>query len=119
MSGTRCIKNNRVNNSEWLFKSFQAINMGNKHQQQINQAEVAIISAIKGSKEFYGHLFIFAVFLLALLITGKFSHPQTLWLCGGWTLGLAVHGLITFQVFGPFGGRWETQQIENKLGRKL
>ena len=81
--------------------------------------EKAAINYVKGVKEFYGHLFMFVVFMAAFLITGKFENPQLKWLLLGWLAGLLVHGLVAFEVFGSFGTQWEKKQIEKKLGRKL
>lgn len=85
----------------------------------VSKEEKQAINYVKGIKEFYGHVFMFAVFIIAFLVTGKFSHPQLPWLCLGWFAGLVVHGLVAFEVFGSFGTSWEKKQIEKKLGRKL
>ncbi|MCX7553133.1 helix-turn-helix domain-containing protein [Marinicella sp. S1101] len=86
---------------------------------KVSKDEKAAINYVKGIKEFYGHVFMFVVFIIAFLVTGKFSHPQLPWLCLGWLAGLVVHGLVAFEVFGSFGTNWEKKQIEKKLGRKL
>lgn len=86
---------------------------------QVTAEEKSAINYVKGIKEFYGHLFMFVVFMLAFLVTGKFAHTQLKWLILGWLAGLIIHGLIAFEVFGSFGTQWEKKQIEKKLGRKL
>ncbi|WP_223786669.1 helix-turn-helix domain-containing protein [Marinicella meishanensis] len=86
---------------------------------QVTAEEEAAINHVKGIKEFYGHLFMFAVFMLAFFITGKFDHPKIPWLVLGWFAGLVIHGLVAFEFFGSFGTQWEKKQIEKKLGRKL
>ncbi len=99
----------------------------NKHSNEIDTdtkpavttEEESAINYVKGIKEFYGHLFMFAVFMVAFLVTGKFEHPQLKWLLLGWVAGLIIHGLVAFEVFGSFGTQWEKKQIEKKLGRKL
>jgi DNA-binding XRE family transcriptional regulator len=88
-------------------------------QPTVSKAEKAAINYVKGIKEFYGHLFMFVVFMLAFLVTGKFAHPQMGWLILGWVAGLIIHGLVAFEIFGSFGTNWEKKQIEKKLGRKL
>lgn len=99
------------------------ITNNNQDQEQakteVTKEEKAAINYVKGVKEFYGHAFMFVVFMVAFLVTGKFSHPQLPWLCLGWVAGLVVHGLVAFEVFGSFGTHWEKKQIEKKLGRKL
>ena len=86
---------------------------------EVTAEEEAAINYVKGIKEFYGHLFMFVVFMVAFLVTGKFSEPKVLWLVLGWFAGLIIHGLVAFEIFGSFGTRWEKKQIEKKLGRKL
>ena len=88
-------------------------------QPTVTKAEKEAINYVKGIKEFYGHLFMFVVFMVAFLVTGKFSHPQLGWLILGWVAGLVIHGLVAYEVFGSFGTKWEKKQIEKKLGRKL
>lgn len=85
----------------------------------VSKEEKQAINYVKGIKEFYGHVFIFVVFIIAFLVTGKFSNPQLPWLCLGWFAGVVIHGLVAFEVFGSFGTNWEKKQIEKKLGRKL
>ncbi len=85
----------------------------------VTPEEEAAINYVKGIKEFYGHLFMFVVFMVAFLVTGKFSQPQVLWMVLGWFAGLIIHGLVAFEIFGSFGTQWEKKQIEKKLGRKL
>ena len=89
------------------------------HNPAVSTEEKAAINYVKGIKEFYGHLFMFVVFMTAFLITGKFEHSQLKWLVLGWAAGLLIHGLVAFEVFGSFGTHWEKKQIEKKLGRKL
>ncbi len=86
---------------------------------EVSTEEKTAINYVKGIKEFYGHVFMFVVFMVAFLVTGKFSHPQLPWLCLGWLTGVIIHGLVAFEVFGSFGTHWEKKQIEKKLGRKL
>lgn len=86
---------------------------------EVTTEEKAAINYVKGIKEFYGHLFMFVIFQIAFLVTGKFSYSQTLWILLGWGAGLVMHGLVAFEVFGSFGTKWEKKQIEKKLGRKL
>ena len=86
---------------------------------EVTAEEKAAINYVKGIKEFYGHVFMFVIFQIAFLVTGKFSYSQTLWILLGWGAGLVMHGLVAFEVFGSFGTQWEKKQIEKKLGRKL
>jgi len=92
----------------------------NNEPQAVTAEEKAAINYVKGIKEFYGHLFMYAVFMIAFLVTGKFgSNPQLPWLCLGWLAGVVIHGIVAYELFGSFGTNWEKKQIEKKLGRKL
>ena len=92
----------------------------NNTTEVVSAEEKNAINHVKGIKEFYGHIFMYAVFMVAFLVTGKFStNPQLPWLCLGWLAGVVIHGLVAFEVFGSFGTTWEKKQIEKKLGRKL
>ncbi len=97
----------------------QTVITENKPGQTITKEEKDAINYVKGVKEFYGHLFMFVVFMVAFLVTGKFSHSQMLWVTLGWGAGLIIHGLVAFEIFGSFGTNWEKKQVEKKLGRKL
>ena len=81
---------------------------------EVTTEEKAAINYVKGIKEFYGHLFMFVVFMVAFLVTGKFNQPQVGWLVLGWFAGLVIHGLVAYEVFGSFGTKWEKKQIEKK-----
>ena len=102
-----------------MSQSEKETGQSNQETGSVTAAEKAAINYVKGIKEFYGHLFMFVVFMVAFLVTGKFSHPQLFWLVLGWFAGLVIHGLVAFEVFGSFGTQWEKKQIEKKLGRKL
>ncbi len=104
-------------------------NMNEQHIEDNNKTELekadvtaeekAAINYVKGIKEFYGHLFMYLVFMLAFLVTGKFSHTQIISVSLVWGAGVIIHGLVAFEIFGSFGTQWEKKQIEKKLGRKL
>jgi len=86
---------------------------------QVTKEEKNAINYVKGIKEFYSHLVMYVIFMLAFLVTAKFADSKVLWLSLGWGAGLVVHGIIAFELLGSFGTQWEKKQIEKKLGRKL
>ncbi len=61
----------------------------NNEPQTVTTEEKAAINYVKGIKEFRGHLFMFIVFMVAFLVTGKFSHPQ---------LGTDFHCIINIPI---------------------
>jgi len=97
----------------------QQIEVPSAQNPKVSAEEKSAINYVKGIKEFYGHLFMFAIFMVSFLITGKFAHPQLKWLILGWVAGLIIHGMVAYELLGSFGTQWEKKQIEKKLGRKL
>lgn len=88
--------------------------------------EKEVLEYVKGVKEFYNHLVIFAVMTPALLVLafiGRFGDKAPLILLAalGWGLGVVLHGLIAFEKInlGVFGPKWERKLVEKRLGRKL
>jgi hypothetical protein len=88
--------------------------------------EKEAIEYVKGIREFYTHLFIFAVlstvFLGAFGTKFGFDNPKVQMMivaCAGWALGLIVHGLAAYEVIRFLGPKWERALIERRLGRKL
>jgi XRE family transcriptional regulator, regulator of sulfur utilization len=88
--------------------------------------EKEALEYVKGIREFYMHLFMFAVFVAVFpLMFGLrlgFDNPRVqMILLGflGWAVGLVVHGLAAYEVVRFLGPRWERALIEKRLGRKL
>ena len=88
--------------------------------------EKEAIEYVKGIREFYTHLFLFAVFTTVFLgaFGTKFGFDnakvQMLVVAfAGWGLGLIVHGLAAYEVIRFLGPKWERTLIERRLGRKL
>ena len=95
-------------------------------QASIAPDEKEAIEYVKGIREFYMHLFMFAVFTTVFLgAFGSrfgFDHPKMQMLVLafiGWGVGVVVHGLVAYEVLRFLGPRWERQLIERRLGRKL
>jgi transcriptional regulator with XRE-family HTH domain len=88
--------------------------------------EKEALEFVKGLREFYMHLFIFAVFAVVFptvfgLKLGFDSPKVQMILLGflGWAVGLVVHGLAAYEVIRFLGPKWERNLIEKRLGRKL
>ncbi len=70
------------------------------------------------------HAMICAVMLPALLVLNLAISPSALWIlwtAGGWLLGLALHMLVVFMMFGLLGPAWEQRQFRRRMngGRGL
>ena len=85
----------------------------------ITADEENAIQYVKGVKDFYGHVFMYVLFVAVFGYFLGFKHPLILWGSIGWGLGLVVHGLNVFEVINFFGPNWEKKQIEKRLGRPL
>jgi transcriptional regulator with XRE-family HTH domain len=92
----------------------------------IEADEKEALEYVKGIREFYMHLFMFAVF--AIVFPGAFGskfgfdHPKVQMLMlglGGWAIGVIVHGLVAYEVIRFLGPKWERRLIERRLGRSL
>lgn len=74
---------------------------------------------VKGLKEFWSHLFMYVIFVVAFMATVGPGNPMVLWGSIGWGLGVIFHGLVAYEVINIFGPKWEKKMIEKRLGRKL
>lgn len=88
--------------------------------QTLKTDELLAMQYVKGVIEFYGHLLMYTVFSSVFLLTGGWNLEGILWPFMGWGLGLLMHGLWSFDVFGTAASpRWERRMVEKRLGRKL
>ena len=85
----------------------------------ITADEENAIQYVKGVKDFYGHIFMYMLFVAVFGYFLGFKHPFILWGSIGWGIGLIVHGLNVFEVINFLGPNWEKKQIEKRLGRLL
>lgn len=85
----------------------------------VTPEEESAIQYVKGVKDFYGHLFMYFLFVTVFGFFLGFAHPLILWGSIGWGIGVTVHGLNVFEVINFLGPNWEKKQIEKRLGRPL
>ena len=85
----------------------------------ITADEESAIQYVKGVKDFYGHVFMYLLFVAVFGYFLGFKHPLIFWGSIGWGIGLLVHGLNVFEVINFLGPNWERKQIEKRLGRPL
>jgi transcriptional regulator with XRE-family HTH domain len=88
--------------------------------------ESEALKYVKGIREFYMHLFMYAVFAIVFpaAFISKFgldnpSVRMMLFALLGWGIGLVVHGLTAYEVIRFLGPKWERELIEKHLGRRL
>jgi XRE family transcriptional regulator, regulator of sulfur utilization len=95
-------------------------------QATITPDEKEAMEFVKGIREFYQHLFMFATFAIVFSVafgsTFGFDHPKVQMLMlafAGWSAGVIVHGLVAYEVVRFLGPKWERTLIERRLGRNL
>jgi len=77
---------------------------------------------VRKLKGFYIHLYVYVIVVasqVALNLVVSPRHLWSLWMAGGWGLGLLMHGSLVFRPGGFLGPRWEREQVEKRLGRPL
>ncbi len=98
---------------------FNTEQLAMNENQSLKPDEAEALQYIKSIKEFYTHLLMFTVFTSVFLLGGGWRFEGILWPFFGWGMGVLVHGLSAYEVFGWFGPNWERQMVEKRLGRKL
>jgi transcriptional regulator with XRE-family HTH domain len=95
-------------------------------QESVAADEKEAIEYVKGIREFYMHLFMFAVFAIVFpaAFGGKFGFDDNrvqmmILALAGWGIGVLIHGLAAYEVIRFLGPKWERHLIEHRLGRKL
>lgn len=87
-----------------------------------SQEEQDVMERVKELKGFYNHGLQFAITMAILFIFNIIITPDFIWAwfaAIGWGIGLMSHGLSVFEWSPFFGPKWEKNQIEKRLGRKL
>ena len=92
----------------------------------IAQDEKEASEYVKGVREFYSHVFLYAVFAIVFpsAFGGKFGFDhqkvQMMMLAlAGWGVVVAIHGLVAYEVIRFLGPKWERALIERRIGRSL
>src|ERR1700727_19274 len=85
----------------------------------ITAEEENAIQYVKGVKDFYGHIFMYMLFVAVFGYFLGFKHPFILWGSIGWGIGLIVHGLNVVEVINFLGPNWGEKKVEKRLGRLL
>ena len=86
------------------------------------QAESEAFTYVRKLRGFYIHLFQYVVITLALLAINLIFSPRylwSLWVMGGWGLGILMHAFRVFRPAWVLGPQWERRQVEKRLGRPL
>ena len=77
---------------------------------------------VRRLRRFYLHLLRYVVVVLVLLGINLIVSPHrmwSLWVMGGWGLGILMHAARVFRPDLFLGPQWERRQVEKRLGRSL
>ena len=88
----------------------------------LTQQENEAFKHVRKLRGFYIHLFQYVLITLALLTINLIFNPSKLWslfVMGGWGLGISIHAIRVFRPNLILGPRWERRQVERRLGRSL
>ncbi len=93
-----------------------------KTDKVISQQEQEVIEQVRAKRDFYSHLLVF-LFTCAVLLFVNYNYTPSYiwawWAVLGWGTGVLGHAMTTFEVFNIFSDKWEKQQRDKRLDRKL
>ncbi len=84
--------------------------------------EILAFNQVRKLKGFYIHLAQYVLVIALLTVINALTTPNrwwVQWVIMGWGVGVFFHWLQISERFGLFGSKWEKEQVEKRLGRKL
>ena len=84
--------------------------------------EILAFNQVRKLKGFYIHLAQYVLVVAVLAVINALTTPNrwwVQWVVMGWGVGVFFHWLQISERFGLFGSKWEKEQVEKRLGRKL
>ena len=84
--------------------------------------EILAFNQVRKLKGFYIHLAQYVLIVALLTVINALTTPNrwwVQWVVMGWGVGVFFHWLQISERFGLFGSKWEKEQVEKRLGRKL
>jgi len=84
--------------------------------------EILAFNQVRKLKGFYIHLAQYVLVIAVLTVINALTTPNrwwVQWVIMGWGIGVFFHWLQISERFGLFGSKWEKEQVEKRLGRKL
>ena len=92
------------------------------HQTTAEEREKEAFDHVRRLRHFYLHLMRFAVIVALLLAINLLVTPRhlwSLWVIGGWGIGILMHAFSVWRKDWLLGPDWERRQVEKRLGREL
>ena len=96
--------------------------MDNVISESQSAEEILAFNQVRKLKGFYIHLAQYVLVVALLAVINALTTPNhwwVQWVVMGWGVGVFFHWLQISERFSLFGSKWEKDQVEKRLGRKL
>lgn len=90
--------------------------------QGVSAEEALAMAYVRRVRGLYMHAAQYCAVMLVLALVNILiypRHPWAVWVALAWGAGLLIHALRVYDRIPFLNGRWEQQQVEKYLGRKL
>jgi transcriptional regulator with XRE-family HTH domain len=104
------------------FSTLKEQGMDNVISENQSAEEILAFNQVRKLKGFYIHLAQYVLVIAVLTVINALTTPNrwwVQWVIMGWGIGVFFHWLQISERFGLFGSKWEKEQVEKRLGRKL
>ena len=104
------------------FSTLKEQGMDNVISETQSAEEILAFKQVRKLKGFYIHLANYVLVIAVLTVVNALTTPNrwwVQWVIMGWGIGVFFHWLQISERFGLFGSKWEKEQVEKRLGRKL
>jgi len=104
------------------FSTLKEQGMDNVISESQSAEEILAFNQVRKLKDFYIHLANYVLVIAVLTVVNALTTPNrwwVQWVIIGWGIGVFSHWLEISERFGLFGSKWEKEQVEKRLGRKL
>ena len=104
------------------FSTLKEQGMDNVISESQSAEEILAFNQVRKLKGFYFHLAQYVLVVSLLAVINALTTPNrwwVQWVVMGWGVGVFFHWLQISERFGLFGSKWEKEQVEKRLGRKL
>jgi transcriptional regulator with XRE-family HTH domain len=104
------------------FSTLKEQGMDNAVSETQSAEEILAFNQVRKLKGFYIHLAQYVLVVALLAVINALTTPNhwwVQWVIMGWGVGVFFHWLQISERFGLFGSKWEKEQVEKRLGRKL
>jgi len=104
------------------FSTLKEQGMDNAVSETQSAEEILAFNQVRKLKGFYIHLAQYVLVVALLALINVLTTPNrwwVQWVVMGWGVGVFFHWLQISERFSLFGSKWEKEQVEKRLGRKL